>query len=172
MNELLWIKEARAKIGTYEIIGKRHNPIILAMWETAFKAKNKQNWILDDETPWCGGFVAYCMAKANLAKHIPNQFPRARAWEDAGTKLNKPAYGCIVVFSRKGGGHVGFLVGKDRYGNLMILGGNQSNAVNIKPFAINRVTAYRWCGTQPLPAPHRYNLPLLSSNGRVSKNEA
>ena len=50
------------------------------------------------------------------------------------TKLNNPAYGCIVVFSRAGGGHVGFLVGKDKQGNLMILGGNQSNAVNIKPF--------------------------------------
>nr|WP_303803578.1 hypothetical protein [Snodgrassella alvi] len=38
------------------------------------------------------------------------------------TKLYKPAYGCIVTFTRKGGGHVGFVVGKDTRGNLMVLG--------------------------------------------------
>jgi len=27
------------------------------------------------------------------------------------TKLDKPAYGCIVTFTRQGGGHVGFVVG-------------------------------------------------------------
>lgn len=31
------------------------------------------------------------------------------------TKLDKPAYGCIVtfIFTRQGGGHVGFVVGVD-----------------------------------------------------------
>lgn len=172
MSELIWIEEAKRKIGTYEIMGRRHNPMILEMWRVAFEAKSQRTWVVDDETPWCGGFVAFVMAKSNLAKHIPQHFPRARAWENVGTALAKPAYGCVVVFSRKGGGHVGFVVGRDRFGNLMVLGGNQSNAVNIKPFAINRVTAYRWCGTQPLPANHRYDLPVLSSDGKVSVNEA
>ena len=116
--------------------------------------------------------MAFVFAQANLAHHIPKSSPLARAWAAAGTKLDKPAYGCVEVFSRDGGGHVGLVVGRDRYGNLMVLGGNQGDAVNIKPFAVRRATAYRWCGTQALPAPHRYDLPLLDSDGRVSQNEA
>lgn len=170
-TELNWVLEGRAKIGTYEIKGPKHNPVILAMLELSFQATGKRQWIKDDETAWCGTFVSYCMARASLDKHIPVDFYRAKEWANVGTALNKPAYGCIVVFNRDGGGHVGFVVGKDKKGNLMVLGGNQSDAVNIKPFAVNRVIAYRWCGTQKLPWASRFNLPLLESDGKVSTNE-
>lgn len=178
MNELNWIKIARGYLGTREIKGAKHNPIVLELWRAAFKATNQPVTapFKNDETAWCGGFVGGVLAKAGLGKHIPKSFPMARAWLTAGTKLNNPAYGCVVVFwrgSRTGSsGHVGFVVGRDKAGNLMVLGGNQSDAVNIKPFAKSRVLGYRWCGTQSQPAPHRYNLPVLASDGRVSKNEA
>ena len=171
-TELEWVAHGRAKIGTYEIKGSKHNPVILAMWQLGFQATKQKQWINDDETAWCGAFTAYCMARAGLDKHIPKAFYRAKEWASVGTSLNKPAYGAIVVFSRSGGGHVGLVVGKDSRGNIMVLGGNQSNAVNIMPFATSRVLAYRWCGTQKLPNASRYNLPLLNSNGKVSTNEA
>lgn len=171
-NELSWVKIARDKIGTYEIVGRQHNPIILAMWKTAFEAKGQRSWVIDDETPWCGGFTGFAFASIGLGAKIPTQFPRALAWAEAGTKLDKPAYGCVVVFTRKGGGHVGIVVGKDKFGNIMVLGGNQSNHVSIAPFDRSRVHAYRWVGTQSQPLPFRYDLPLLDSNGRVSTNEA
>jgi len=42
------------------------------------------------------------------------------------TKLDKPAYGFIVTFTRQDGGHVDFfIVEKDAKDNLMVLGGNQ-----------------------------------------------
>ena len=97
------------------------------------------------------------------------------------TKLPEPAYGCIVTFTRDGGGHVGFVVGKDKHGNLMVLGGNQSNMVSIAPFQRSRVTGYYWPSTwdaktktRAISAPlaSRYDLPLLNSDGRVSTNEA
>ena len=171
-TELEWVAVGRSKIGTYEIKGAKHNPVIVAMWELAFQATNQKAWIKDDETAWCGGFVGYSLAKAGLSKHIPKEFYRAKAWAESGTSLNKAAYGCIVVFARDGGGHVGIVVGKDQKGNIMVLGGNQSDAVNIKPFAVNRVLAYRWCGSEKLPWASRYNLPVLNSNGQVSTNEA
>lgn len=171
-TELDWVAVGRSKIGTYEIKGAKHNPVIVAMWELAFQATNQKLWIKDDETAWCGGFAAYCMAKSGLSQHIPKDFYRAKAWAEAGTSINKPAYGAIVVFGRAGGGHVGIVVGKDQKGNIMVLGGNQGDAVNIKPFAVSRVLAYRWCGTQKLPLANRFNLPLLNSNGQVSTNEA
>ena len=174
-NELVWVAAGRGRIGTHEIKGAKHNPLIVAMWELAFSATGQKTWIKDDETAWCGGFAAYCLAKDNnqdLIKHIPKDFYRAKSWANVGTSLNKPAYGSIVVFSRSGGGHVGIVVGKDKQGNIMVLGGNQSDAVNIKPFSKDRVIAYRWCGTQKNPLAYRYDLPLLESNGKVSTNEA
>lgn len=177
MTELSWVQIARQAIGTKEITGNKHNPNILAMWDLAFTATNqtasKDNppW-QNDETPWCGGFMGYVFAKAKLSHHIPKAFPMARAWAKSGTPLAKPAYGCVVVFSRNGGGHVGLCVGVDKRGNLMILGGNQSNQVNIMPIARHRAIAYRWCGTQPQPNPSRYKLPVYTNSGKVSTNEA
>ena len=177
MSELNWVAKARTIIGTAEKAGKAENPKIVEMWQVGFTATNQANRLKEavwrtENTPWCGGFMAWVMAKSNLAHHIPKSFPLARSWANAGTKLSKPAYGCVVVFSRGNMGHVGIVVGKDTKGNLMVLGGNQGDAVNIKPFAVSRVLAYRWCGTQSQPAPHRYKLPILRSNGRVSTNEA
>lgn len=171
-TELNWVANARKMIGTKEIKGTAHNKQILHMLDSAFKATGQKTWIADDETPWCGTFVGYVMAESGLNKHIPKDFYRARAWESAGTKLDKPAYGCVVVFSRQGGGHVGIVVGRDNHGNIMVLGGNQGDMVCIKPFARSRVTAYRWCGTQPHPSPVRYDLPILTSDGKLSTNEA
>lgn len=177
MNELKWVAEARNNIGLSEIVGEKHNEKILEMWEVGFTATGqaerlKEKVWQNDETAWCGGFMAYVFANVGLEKHIPQYFPTARAWARAGTKLDKPAYGCVVVFSRGSMGHVGIVVGQDRNGNLMVLGGNQANAVNIKPFAKSRVIAYRWCGTQSLPVVGRYKLPILRSDGKLSTNEA
>ncbi|TWV79904.1 TIGR02594 family protein [Moraxella sp. VT-16-12] len=176
-TKLPWIEKAKEYIGTAEKVGKAENPVIVKMWEQTFIATNQEEKLKQavwrtENTPWCGGFVGFILSSVGLTKHIPQAFPLARAWASAGTRLEKPAYGCVVVFSRNGGGHVGFVVGKDKFGNLMVLGGNQGDAVNIKPFAKSRVLAYRWCGTQSHPAPHRYELPVLGSDGRVSRDEA
>ena len=178
MSELKWVAEARKYIGTKEIKGAKHNDLVLGLWRAAFEATNQPitTPFKNDETAWCGGFVGGVLAKAGLGHHIPQSFAMARSWLKAGTKLNNPAYGCVVVFwrgSRTGSsGHVGFVVGRDSRGNLMVLGGNQSDQVNIMPFDKSRVLGYRWCGTQDMPATHRFALPILASDGKVSKNEA
>ena len=165
--DLPWIVEARRYIGMAEIPGKQHNPTI-QNWLRTLKA-----WWADDETPWCGTFVAHCCRTAN--RDIPKDWFRALAWAEAGERLTAPAYGCIAVFSRTGGGHVGFVVGRDRSGNLMILGGNQGNKVSIAKFSKDRVVAYVWPsvnGAKNQPAKDRYQLPVLVSNGAFSTNEA
>lgn len=163
LPELPWIAEARKHIGQKEIKGAKHNPFIVGMW-SAIGAP----WFTDDETPWCGAFTGYCTSKTGLG--VPKNAARAKAWADFGVKLNAPAYGCIVVFERAGGGHVGFVVGQDQHGNLMVLGGNQSDMIKISPFSKDRVIAYRWPSTYPNAG--RFNLPVLTSDGRVSTNEA
>jgi TIGR02594 family protein len=174
MNELKWIAEGRKLIGTDENVNTSR---VIALWRDGFTAigqpqRMKESVWNTGSTAWCGSFVAACLARAGLGNRIPKSFPMARSWTQAGSALAKPAYGCVVVFTRTGGGHVGFVVGKDVNGNLMVLGGNQSNKVCIKPFATSRVLAYRWCGETSAPAEGRYDLPLLSSDGKVSTDEA
>ncbi len=168
MSELTWIKEARKHIGQREVKGSKHNPLILS-WLKSLKA-----WWANDEVPWCGVFTAECLRVGNRA--LPKHWYRASDYLNWGTRLDAPCYGCVVVFTRQGGGHVGFVVGKDKQGNLMVLGGNQSDAVSIAPFNVGRVSGYRWPPSAtdvPMsPSAGRYDLPILSSNGRVSVNES
>ena len=160
--ELPWIASARQYIGVREVPGPKNNAVI-AGWLSRLKA-----WWSDDETPWCGTFAATCVTEAGLTP--PKDWYRATAWLALPVSLSRPAYGCIVVFTRQGGGHVGFVVGKDKAGNLMVLGGNQGDAVNIKPFAVSRAAGYRW--PSAYPSAGRFNLPVLDSDGKLSENEA
>lgn len=114
----------------------------------------------------CGTFVGYCLFKAN--RNRPQHWYRAKAYgEGYGTRLDKPAYGCLAVLTRKGGGHVAFVVGKDKNGNILLLGGNQGDMVNIAAFPPSRITAYVWPekedGSKSTPSPERYNLQIGSA---------
>ncbi len=162
MNEPAWIDIAREYIGLEEIPGPRTNATIRG-WLERLKA-----WWRDDETPWCGAFVAYCLDVAGF--DIPKYWMRAREWATWGTELSSPVPGCIVVFSRQGGGHVGFVVGRDAAGNLIVLGGNQGNRVSLATFTRNRVLAYRWPGATP-PTGQLW-LPVIAGNSKPSTNEA
>lgn len=162
MAELPWIAEARKHIGLREVPGPLTNTTI-KRWLLDLKA-----WWSDDATPWCGVFAAHCLQAAKLP--YPKDYYRALAYANMPVKLSRPAYGCIVVFRREGGGHVGFVVGQDLAGHLMVLGGNQGDKVCIKPFDRNRVTAYLWPSIYP--GDDRFNLPTLRSDGKVSTNEA
>jgi len=97
-----WLTIAASHIGTREIAGPKHNAKIIG-WLQRLKS-----WIKDDETPWCGTFCAAVMQEAGLP--YPKEFPRAKAWADYGANLRPThvAPGAILVFSRDGGGHVGF----------------------------------------------------------------
>ena len=148
-GEPRWLPIARELIGQREIKGPKHNNWIAEGW-----ARLGASWFNDDETPWCGLFVADVIEKAGLPIPKPSQFPRALAWLNWG-KASKPVLGAVVVFGRSGGGHVGFLVGESAT-DFYVLGGNQKDAVNIMPLAKRRARGFRWpaslpAGTTPLP---------------------
>ena len=158
-NEPRWMIEARKLMGQREIPGPKHNRWIAEGWK-----RLGAGWFTDDETPWCGLFVAHCIEAAGLP--FPKTFPRAMAWAEWG-KPCKAAVGAVVVFKRQGGGHVGFLVGENAR-HYYVLGGNQSNAVNIMPLDRDRAVAIRWPNSMALPEP---GLPKMAG-GVVSTNEA
>lgn len=157
-----WLTEARRHEGVTEIKGPKHNGTILG-WLSSLRA-----WWKEDETPWCGVFVANCINVCGVP--LPKYWMRAKDWLGRGVSVAAPCVGAVVVFTRDGGGHVGFVVGKDARGNLMVLGGNQGDAVNIKPFAVSRAAGYRW--PSAYPSAGRFNLPVLDSDGKLSENEA
>jgi len=159
-GEPRWLVFARRYSGLREIKGKGHAPEILAMWKAIGLPYQ------DDETPWCAGFVGFVLESVGITS---TRSAWARSYEGWGIKLPKPVTGCVVTFKRDGGGHVGFVTGRDQAGNLMVLGGNQADAVNIKPFSASRVTGYWWPKGEPLPDG---SIPTVASDGKLSTNEA
>lgn len=152
MSEPKWLIEARKLVGLREIKGAQHAPEIVQMWRDI-----KRGGIKDDETPWCAAFVGAMLERAGIRS---SRFESARSYLDWGHLLALPVVGCVVVFTREGGGHVGFCIGRDKAGNLLVLGGNQSDAVNVKAFPVSRVTGYRWPTGIMVPAE-----PLPTLNG-------
>lgn len=157
-----WINEAKKYEGLKEVPGAGNNPTIVN-WLVRIKA-----WWRDDLTPWCGTYLGGVFLAVGLA--IPKAAYRAMAWLEWGRKLESPAYGCVVIFDRKGGGHVGFVVGRDARGRLLVLGGNQKDAVRVDPFEMDRVKGYRWpLGSSLAPD---YNLPTVYTSAASSTVEA
>lgn len=154
-----WFITASKLIGVKEVPGPRHNSVITG-WLESLRA-----WWRDDETPWCGVFVAYCIKEAGLP--YPKLYMRAKAWSDYGSLLrpDRLAPGAILVFDRAKGGHVGFYVGEDA-GHYFVLGGNQNNEVNIMKLGKTRLVASRWPKDQPV-----IGRPVLMKGGTVSTNE-
>lgn len=151
-----WLSIARALTGTQEIAGARSNPLILEWVKEIVAAypdiKGNVGWYGNDDIPWCGLFIAYCMAKSG---HKPPAAPLGavnwhRAWPD-GVKLAGPALGAVAVMTRSGGGHVTFYEGEDDnywFGR----GGNQSDQVNVARFPKSRpLLGYMWPKDAPLP---------------------
>lgn len=161
MSEPRWLLTARRYIGVKETPGAKHNSII-GRWLAKLGA-----WWRDDETPWCGTFVAECIKDAGLP--LPQHWYRAKAWADYGSNLRstRVAPGAILVFARTGGGHVGFYVSEDRT-HYHVLGGNQGNSVNVAKIAKVRCIAIRWPKGEPVIGGPK----VVAIDAEVTTNEA
>lgn len=147
--------------GTTEVIGPKHNPVIIEWAKELGVAYNS------DEIPWCGLFVGICIKRAN--RQPVEGLLSSRNWVNFGVKSPVPMLGDILVFARSGGGHVGFYVGEDDK-NYFVLGGNQGNQVNILRISKKRLLEAR------RPAYHTPPLNIrkivLKIGGTISTNEA
>ena len=158
-----WVEIALQDLGLAEIPGKKTQNKI-ASWLLKLKA-----WWTDDETPWCGVAMAAWMKECMLP--YPKLYMRAKSWSTWGVEVpkDKAFYGCVGVWNRSGGGHVGIIVGINENGYHMVLGGNQGNKVSIVAISPDRLESVRW----PLEVPvHSTHLPLYKGKTLVSTNEA
>ena len=164
---MIWLEKAKSYLGLSEVPGKEHNSKIIGWWKAIKSA------FRDDETPWCAAFVGGVLEECGIKS---SRSAAARSYLNWGFPLGGPAVGAVVVFWRNSPygsvGHVGFVVGKDKTGNLMVLGGNQGDKVSIASFSPMRVLDFRWPDAKNLPCCSWENLPLIESKGKLSTNEA
>lgn len=158
-----WLSIARRDIGNSETLGPNDSPFIRSMLE-----RLSALWLRGQ--PWCGGAVANWISQCGLG--LPKNWFRAKAWLEWGVILSGPCVGAVVVFERERGGHVGFVVGRDTRGRLLVLGGNQGDMVKVSPFDVGRAVGYRWPEGINHPAVGWSELPVLAATGPVSTNEA
>jgi uncharacterized protein (TIGR02594 family) len=159
------IVEALKLFGTMEKAGAANNQTIVA-W-----AKEVGGEVADvykaDSIPWCGLFMAIVAHRAG--KEVPKHPLWALSWSAFGAKSPSAALGDVLVFVRKGGGHVGLYAGEDASA-FHVLGGNQSDRVCITRVAKARLYAARRPLYRVQPANVR---PVhLESTGALSLNEA
>jgi uncharacterized protein (TIGR02594 family) len=138
---------ARAEIGTKEVPGSAHNQAVVDYF-----AEVGHSWVQDDETAWCAAFVGAMLKRAGMPQ---TGKLNARSYLDWGQPVDpdqaKP--GDVVVFWRgdKNGwqGHVGFFVRRDG-GQIIVLGGNQSNRVSEAGYAASRLLGVRRIARKPV----------------------
>lgn len=147
---------AQRFVNQKEIVGEVSNPQILAM------LRLDAEWPKDDAVPWCSGFVNYVCWLLRLPR---SKSLRARSWLNVGYAVDYEIaeVGFDVVILKRGGGdqpgpevinapgHVGFFGGWDSSGvqgfytgefkpsAVKILGGNQSDEVNVTSYNAKRI---------------------------------
>jgi uncharacterized protein (TIGR02594 family) len=163
------IVEAVKLIGVKETAGAKNNPLIMG-WT---KELSLEKIYVNDEMSWCALFAAYVLFKANrrviLKGKDPYDYLRAVKYADYGVEvsLKNAAFGDILIFKRPGGFHIGFYVGEDQK-NYHVLGGNQSNMVNVAKIAATRLISVR----RPAYNSYEPEKMIVNAAGPVSFNEA
>ena len=157
--------EALEIYGTLETPGASDNPTILA-WAHEIGSELGAPY-LHDSTAWCGLTMAIVAKRAG--KRLPTIPLRALQWAFFGVPSSTPMLGDVLVFARKGGGHVALYVGEDDHA-YHCLGGNQADAVSITRIAKPRLFVARRPAYNVTPANVRR--VFLSAAGAISTNEA
>ncbi len=135
------IKIAAAEIGITEIEGGLSNPRILEYARVA----GFDGWYHNDDTPWCSVFLNWVTEIAGLER---TRDGRASSWEKIGIEPRKPEPGDIALFVPVPGAthitHVGIFLGySEDKTRIYLLGGNQSDQVNITAFSADTLVGFR-----------------------------
>ena len=133
---------ARSYIGTPEGPGPENNPVIMEMY-----ASVGHDWVEHDGVAWCAAFVGHCLEKAGIRS---TRKLTARSYLDWGVpvEITDAQPGDIGIIPRGRSswqGHVFFI---DRIEGAWVwgLGGNQSDAVNIKRYPVSKLLGVRRAG--------------------------
>jgi uncharacterized protein (TIGR02594 family) len=143
---------AQRYVGVEELDAGKHHPLVI-WWLSLCGLGGADFSGLTDEIPWCSAFVNGIAWELRLAR---SKSAAARSWLKVGSSvsLSEAEAGFDVVILKRGGGeqpgpevlnaqgHVGFFAGAE-VGNVLVLGGNQSDSVSVAPFPASRILGIR-----------------------------
>lgn len=159
------LTEALKLYGVKEVPGDGDNPVIIG-WADEVRDRLGISYS-KDSTPWCGLFMAVVARRSGFEP--PYLCIRAKEWAKFGSYSKVPKFLDVLVFDRKGGGHVGLYVGEDET-HFHVLGGNQRDSVSIVRIDKTReLIARRWPWKTKQPSNIR--IVKLTSSGIISNDE-
>lgn len=130
-KNLCLLKTAQKYVGIHEQPGPGSNPFVAQCLAVCGYAGED-----DSVIPWCACFISKVAKECGYS--LPDECAAAISWRHWGVGIEDPEVGCIVVFPH----HVAIVEDFDD-DRLYCLGGNQSDAVNTKPFRYDNVVAFR-----------------------------
>ena len=142
-----WLSIAWSDFGQRERPGSATNPAIAAYFRDAGHPE-----VRDDETAWCSAFVGAVLERSG---HRGTRSLMARSYLKWGIEADTTTLGAVAVLSRGSNpvlGHVGFLIGHTP-SKVILLGGNQSNAVTVEAYDRQRLLAVRLPAAMSVTAP-------------------
>lgn len=130
--------------GLTEVPGPGSNPRLLNI------IKSELDWVEDDsKIAWCAIYMTHLFRGDVYEDHIPKDPYAARSWLTVGCDIpiELAEAGDIVVLWRNSisdwRGHVGLFINHTEDGRVRLLGGNQSNSVNISIYPESRILSVR-----------------------------
>jgi uncharacterized protein (TIGR02594 family) len=154
-KELPWIVEGKKVFGLHEARDKAKL--------TAWLKSDGQRLGDTEKMPWCGDYVETAIKNSLPEEPFTGAVGKNPYWARNWLKFGHPCtarYGAIIIFSRGNGGHVGFVVGEDD-DDYYVLGGNQSNMVNISRISKDRYLGCTWPASYPFEF---RQLPRMTAN--------
>lgn len=136
-----WVPHMLGKLGQHEVAGQGSNPFILDCYEATLGVGHGRTFD-DSEIAWCSAAMNWGVVQCGIKG---TGSLAARSWLLWGVECVAPFPGCIVVYSRPpdpSHAHVGVWMAAHG-SNILTLGGNEHNAMNILPYPAERVLAYR-----------------------------
>jgi uncharacterized protein (TIGR02594 family) len=130
-----WLALAKKELGTKEIPGSRSNPKVVQYYLDVVKKK------MGDDVPWCAAFVGAMLVRSGEKS---SGSLMARSYLQWGERCGAKS-GAIVVFGRGRPpfGHVAFVESVEA-NSVVVIGGNQSDAVTRQRYPKSKVLGYRW----------------------------
>jgi uncharacterized protein (TIGR02594 family) len=134
----LWLKNAFAEMGVAEGAGAATNKRILEYFDRTYQ-KGKHTSDSGKENAWCAAFVTFTLSESSIKN---NKAVGAREYEKWG-EASEPFRGAVVVLEHNGQKHVAILVGVDKNGENVYLGGNQKDQVSVRRLPGYEILAIR-----------------------------
>jgi uncharacterized protein (TIGR02594 family) len=129
-----WLRVALREYDQRRFIGTQSNPRIIAYLNSIPNTAG-----LNDKVDWASAFAEWSLNQAGIDG--PKDM-RPRAWVAWGRQVKTPEIGSVVIFNFAGTEHVGFVLA-DTDDSLIVLGGNQAEAVTFRRYPKKDVIDFR-----------------------------